>query len=362
MNRNSKKVAVIGAGFFGLYAAHVLAERGHKVVVFERNSGAMLEASLLNQARVHGGYHYPRSLSTAARSRVSYERFVAEFNGAITESKVSAYPIANGSKISASKFRQFCKLIDAPISTAPESFKRNFAPHLIEDVFLVHEDFFSSTILREIMLEKSRQLDVKIQLNSLVESIVFEDNRTQANLRIQLKNETSDPFDKVIVATYGKFTANEEGLASEFVYEVCELVQMKLPPFFQNTAITVMDGPYWSLTPWPAFESSVLTHVRHTPHARFSNPKEADEYAFSGEIQSRSSLMIEDALRYLPALDGATVLRSRYVTKTILKSKDRDDGRPIVTSIRNNVCYLVGGKVDNVYDSYGFVLKYVEGD
>jgi hypothetical protein len=176
-----------------------------------------------------------------------------------------------------------------------------------------------------------------------------------------LTDEISGSFDKVIVATYGKFDAQERDLPDEFVYEVCELVQITPPSHFENTAITVMDGPYWSLTPWPSFKSSVLTHVRHTPHARFSNPNEADEYASNGKIRSRSSLIIKDVLRYLPNLQEVSVLDSRYVTKTILRTRERDDSRPIVTSIRNNVCYLVGGKIDNVYDSKSFLLNYVEG-
>lgn len=43
----------------------------------------MQEASLFNQARVHGGYHYPRSLTTAARGRANYAKFIDEFNDAV---------------------------------------------------------------------------------------------------------------------------------------------------------------------------------------------------------------------------------------------------------------------------------------
>lgn len=37
-------------------------------------------ASFINQARVHNGYHYPRSVSTASKSAHYYERFVRTFH------------------------------------------------------------------------------------------------------------------------------------------------------------------------------------------------------------------------------------------------------------------------------------------
>src|SRR5262245_66053586 len=74
---------VIGGGFYGLYLAEFLADRFERVVVCERNADLMQRASLHNQARVHNGYHYPRSILTAVRSRVNFERFVNEFPPAI---------------------------------------------------------------------------------------------------------------------------------------------------------------------------------------------------------------------------------------------------------------------------------------
>jgi len=57
---------IIGAGFYGSAIAIYLArERGLKnIVLIERESALMLRASYNNQARVHNGYHYPRSFTT----------------------------------------------------------------------------------------------------------------------------------------------------------------------------------------------------------------------------------------------------------------------------------------------------------
>ncbi|MBC7740550.1 MAG: FAD-dependent oxidoreductase, partial [Bdellovibrionaceae bacterium] len=55
------KIAIIGAGFYGVSLALALAEKGHCITVFEDESNIMARASQANQARIHNGYHYTRS-------------------------------------------------------------------------------------------------------------------------------------------------------------------------------------------------------------------------------------------------------------------------------------------------------------
>ena len=61
-----------------MIACH-LAAKGQRVILLERGENLLERASHNNQARVHQGYHYPRSLITGLRSRENYTRFVAEF-------------------------------------------------------------------------------------------------------------------------------------------------------------------------------------------------------------------------------------------------------------------------------------------
>ena len=70
---------IIGAGLYGMYAALYCAEKGEKVLVLEYDEAPFQRATYINQARVHMGYHYPRSLSTAVKSAGYFKRFVDEF-------------------------------------------------------------------------------------------------------------------------------------------------------------------------------------------------------------------------------------------------------------------------------------------
>ena len=73
------KILIIGGGFFGMYLAEHFAQNGMSVRLVEQEPQFMQRASYANQARVHNGYHYPRSVLTALRSRMSFPRFINEF-------------------------------------------------------------------------------------------------------------------------------------------------------------------------------------------------------------------------------------------------------------------------------------------
>jgi L-2-hydroxyglutarate oxidase LhgO len=68
---------IIGAGFFGAVLADYLSNRPEfsKVAVVEMETGPLQRSSARNQARIHQGYHYPRSIATAEASRRTYSSF-----------------------------------------------------------------------------------------------------------------------------------------------------------------------------------------------------------------------------------------------------------------------------------------------
>lgn len=59
---------VLGAGLYGLYAAERCGRHGQSALVLEYDNKPFSRATYVNQARVHQGYHYPRSLHTALES------------------------------------------------------------------------------------------------------------------------------------------------------------------------------------------------------------------------------------------------------------------------------------------------------
>ena len=101
---------VIGAGLAGSVAARELAERGGKrVLVLERDPAPFMRATYINQARVHMGYHYPRSYSTAIKSAHYFQRFCRDYDFCLHTSFDQIYATsAHFSWTNAAEFRRFC--------------------------------------------------------------------------------------------------------------------------------------------------------------------------------------------------------------------------------------------------------------
>ena len=107
-------VIIIGAGLYGLYSAELIGrirggEFGKRILVLERDAAPFMRATYINQARVHMGYHYPRSYSTAIKSRNYFERFVEDYGFCIKDDFKKIYATStNFSWTNAKEFRKFC--------------------------------------------------------------------------------------------------------------------------------------------------------------------------------------------------------------------------------------------------------------
>src|SRR3954470_9042095 len=127
---------IVGGGFYGARLALMLRGFGRRVVLAERGNELLGRASLRNQARVHNGYHYPRSLLTSLRSRLNYARFLEEYADCVDDSFPHYYAVGRAmSKVTASQFLEFCRRIEAPVEPAPREVTRLFDLNRIDSVF-----------------------------------------------------------------------------------------------------------------------------------------------------------------------------------------------------------------------------------
>ena len=71
-------IAILGAGILGACTALELADRGHRLTIFERNAEPLSEASLYNEGKLHLGFVYAAdpSFRTAARMIRGAARFM----------------------------------------------------------------------------------------------------------------------------------------------------------------------------------------------------------------------------------------------------------------------------------------------
>ncbi len=351
---------VIGGGFYGAtIAVYLTRERGFsKVGLVERESDLLTRASYNNQARVHNGYHYPRSFTTAFRSRVNLPRFVADYAPAINRNFTNIYAVARrNSKITAKQFGRFCREIGARLEVAPPSLLKLFEPRLIERAYLVEEYAFDAKQLASYAKQALNESKVDIHLNTQVQCI-----RTRANgLSVECDGsiagmELLARF--VFNCTYSglnQFAGDFTATTTKLKHEIAELALVQLPPALRGMGVTVMDGPFFSLMPFPARTLHTLSHVRYTPHLQWNDVTGLDPYQKLARYNraTRADRMVRDAARYMPGILDAQYVDSLFEVKTILVKSEGDDSRPILFEQHPELpgCYsILGGKIDNIYD------------
>ncbi len=328
------KIAVIGGGLFGCTAAIYAARAGHDVTLFEQNYDIMLEASKVNQFRLHEGYHYPRSDETVEECHESMEPFLSEYGGALdVRGSEKFYAIAKGSKTSAEQYVDFMDRHALPwdlIANRPDLFNYD----LLDAVFAVDEDRIHYPSLKGMVTNKLAEAGVTVVVGA-----------------VRLDWQTRAPFEHWIVAGYA--STNEiltelECDPIEIQYELVEKPQILMPEKYKNTSVVVMDGPFGCIDPGHFPGVHQMGHVHWSVHSRAT----MDRMPFGAHWNEHSPdhpnwrNMIGSLGEYLPPVKEARRINSQYVLRAVLPNVDDTDERPtIVRPIRDDVTMIFSGKL-----------------
>ena len=352
---------VVGGGIIGCSVALYLREAFGSVLLLEREGDLLLRASYNNQARVHNGYHYPRSLLTGLRSRVNFPRFVAEFADCIDSSFEKYYAVAkNFSKVTGDQFATFCRRIGAPVSPAPPEIRSLFDRHLIDEVFSVREYAFDAGRLRGLLRHRLEETGVEVRHHAVALNV---ERGAPGRLRVgyeQAGAERVADTARVFNCTYSSLNAllRRSGLPLiPLKHELTEIALVRVPAPLAHVGLTVMCGPFFSVMPFPARSLHSFTHVRYTPHESWEDRAGAAVIDASSirldPPPSSFSRMLRDAQRYVPVLADTEYRESLWETKTVLPSSEMDDSRPILFRVDHGLpglTSILGGKIDNIYD------------
>lgn len=355
---------IIGGGFYGLRIALFLHEElgVERIAVIEKEPTMMSRASYVNQARIHNGYHYPRSVLTGYRSAVNFPVFVEEYKPAVVDNFNKYYAIAkNLSKVNSHQFKAFCEKIGVDVSDASTDVSKLFNPQLIEKVFNTKEYAFNSTILRDLLLEKiAKYPGIQLFNNEAVERI----EKDAGSLRVKT-SKSEYTTKKIFNCAYSQINKLHRLSGLPLVglkHEIAEMCLVELPAGMEDFSVTVMDGPFFSIMPFPSRGLHTLSHVRYTPHTAWQdNESTMDElqdshsYYGSYDLKTNFKKMAADVVRYVPVLKDMQFRDSISEVKTVLVKSEGDDSRPILFKpdfgIPGYTC-IMGGKLDNIYDVF----------
>ena len=368
---------VIGAGIYGLYMASKFSEKypQKKICILEYDSKIFSRASYINQARVHNGYHYPRSLSTALKSSNYYNRFIKDYSFAINNRFKKIYAISSSfSYASSNNFQDFCKASEIPCE--PIHVSKYFKKNVVEAAFLTEEVSMDSLEISKYFLsiiEKNKNVD--IIYNSRITSV---DNKNGDYYLKLYDKEIHSPF--VLNSTYA--SVNQILNLFNFSlfkvkYELAEIALCNVSTEIKDTGITIMDGPFFSVMPFGKSDLHSLSAVDYTPHKSSHDnlpnfdcqDKNTTCTKFTldncntcqNKPKSAFSKMNQLASKYLRSDFDISYVKSLFAIKPILASSEVSDSRPtIIKEFSNNPTFIsvLSGKFNTMYDLDEVLNKY----
>lgn len=356
---------IIGCGLYGMYAALFCAKNNENILVLEAEKEPLIRATLANQARVHMGYHYPRSLETAVKSKGYFDRFNKDFDYCINSKFKKVYATSSiYSWTNKEQFIKFCK--DADIYCEVEDVNKYFNEGLCDGAYDTVEYAYDAEILKNKLVEDAKKYkNIKIKYNTYVTSIKKEDGFYVINDKYKSKF--------VLNATYASVNQIQHMAGFEpfpIKYELCEIILCKVSDNLKDIGITVMDGPFFSIMPFGETGLHSLTSVTFTPHTTsydklptFSCQSKSDGYC-SPELlgdcnqckvrpKSAWPYMSTLARKYLKPEYKFEYAGSLFSMKPILKASEIDDSRPtVIKKLSENPTFVsvLSGKINTIYD------------
>ena len=359
---------IIGAGLYGLYSALSCGSKGEKILCLEMDDNAFKRATYINQARVHMGYHYPRSYSTAIKSAGYFEKFNKDFDFCINSSFDKIYATSSAySWTNANEFKHFCNAAEIPCTQVDH--EQFFNKGLVDGAFLTKEYTYDAQILKDYFLKEiSKYNNIEIKYNQEITDIKKQNTEYVVTTT---NNYYSTGF--LLNATYASVNQILNMLNLEpfkIKYELCEIILCKVSDKFKNVGITVMDGPFFSLMPFGKTGLHSLTSVTFTPHdtsydtlPTFKCQKNSNGLCKPTRLyncndcpakpKSAWPYMSQLARKYLKDEYSFSYEGSLFSMKPILKSSEIDDSRPtVIKKYTTNPTFIsvLSGKINTTYD------------
>lgn len=324
-----QEVLIIGGGIFGLTAAIVLGEAGIKITVVEKEEDIMLGATLVNQNRIHFGYHYPRSKETCLESLEGLESFKEFYHEAIYSEFKKYYAIAkDGSHINADQFHSFCMNLGLHLEEAyPE--KGVLRHEMVEQCWLTYEPIFDYHILKQQVIYRiAKNKNIHVIRNVKPISI----QHTLSKKIVKLSSGDTLQCDSIVNATYAHISEIAQLLGCDPIpakYQLCLLPILQTSKQLNSFGLTIMDGPFCSIMPKGMSPNQfILYHVKHSVLETHVGNKNTPWLPINGFPDLD---IIEQSKLFFPVLDYMKMCDSWITTRIILPNQEINDARPTLT-------------------------------
>jgi len=336
------KVAIIGGGWYGCHIAHQLLQN-HKdtlsLTLFEKENKLFSKSSSHNQNRLHLGFHYMRSFKTRQECLRGYEQFLERYHSVCKPVAHNLYVVHKNSLIDQQTIFHILEHENIPFRITPKSkFYKLFNLDLIDgDLFDVDEMFIDPEKSRKFFM---RHLSSVLQLNVECQPL------QRGFFRGSSKIASFDDFDHLIFCVFEQIIhpqwIQSFGLIFQtplYFKERCLTLLYKLTvPIFEN-AITVIDGPFFSLYPYRN-DLYTLTHVLYTPLN--------DE----SDLHILRKKMEDEVIELFPKFYECFTYDSYYISWKMKLEANGTDDRSVRIQHQDKFSFICGGKITGIFSAY----------
>lgn len=375
----TKKIAIIGGGWYGSHIGVELGKKGYDVTLFEKNPRLFSEISGKFGIRLHIGPHYPRSPQTRRSCLYGFHEFSTKYPELIVPHEYSIYAVGNkdangeSSKVTVEDFVNVCQENSkCHVIYDPDS--RGYK-NLLVAIELAEPSIYLGRGLHKCFEKRLKDAGVKLKFNYDITSL-----RRDGAGKIQVENNKQEKtqFDYVVNATSFQSLLPTRQLKLPFnvVYQPCLALRYrdKAPTSDKPFSMIVMDGWFPCLMPSVNYDDRdrkqpshryILTHGKWTIMGSYATAEGAN-----ARLKSTNDDFInknvrpnceQEMCRFWP------VFKERFeylgwVGAVLAKIKNNREHRSsvVLQELSSGVIHVHPGKVSNIFDAADEVTAFIE--
>lgn len=336
------QIGIIGAGWYGCHLGAILSAHGHEVTIYEAGDAVLQRASSLNQARLHAGYHYPRSYATRRETADCFQRFIATYPQFTRVIENNIYAVS--STHSVMDFVTYTHIMAALGLKFREVDHRQFGLMNVDGAMVTEErglDFDKARAYFQTALGTRLHLGHGVQALSDKGDFVTVDGQR---------------FDVVLNCTWCALATGTEIVPNLFYEPTTLFYYEATEPFYG--ALTTMDGACFSVYPYRD-NIYTLSHVGHTPRGSYETFTAADKInqkLLREDLDVIRAQMVAEVVREFPSFPD----RFRYVgVQKSIKTKyvNARASRETIVKQQGRVITVLSGKIDTIFVAEDAVLE-----
>jgi len=318
------KVLILGLGWYGCHAAVTLKRLNIPFKLLDITNDFFTGSSSKNQNRLHQSFHYSRSASTRKECQIGFTRFMTTYPQFTQQIPNNTYAIDKKSIIDFDTYKAIYSYEQVPFTSLE-------TPNLPFDI---NKDMFEGFIKveeRYIDFRKAKQYFTE----NLSQHLLMYDPSKLDRLNTSYDNIK---YNYIIDCTFTPVPNTVKEQCISFLYKYTG----PTTPLF---ALTVMDGPFWSLYPYD-IENNIftLTDVVYTPLG-----VETNRYDLETKIKN-----------YIPDFNKLFTYQGNFTSNKIKPDNTNTDDRSLIYQLENNIFTFRGGKLTGMFTMEDILMQHFQ--